>query len=53
MKLEKAFKLAVWTSVFLFVVLVLLIPLPLFFSSYIYSKPGFTAWIALAFTWGP
>ncbi|KAL8279184.1 hypothetical protein RQP46_008440 [Phenoliferia psychrophenolica] len=51
LKLEGAFKLAVRTSVGLAIVLLLLIPLPLFFSSYIYSEKGFTAWIALAFAW--
>ncbi|KAK4702934.1 urea-proton symporter, partial [Phenoliferia sp. Uapishka_3] len=51
LELEKAFKLAVWTSVGLFVVLILLIPLPLFFTSYIFPSAGFTAWIAIAFIW--
>lgn len=27
------------------------IPLPLFFSSYIYPKGGFTAWIIVTFVW--
>jgi hypothetical protein len=28
-----------------------LVPLPLFFTNYIYSKPFFTFWIAVSFTW--
>ncbi|KAL8287292.1 hypothetical protein RQP46_003744 [Phenoliferia psychrophenolica] len=50
-ELEKAFKLAVWVSVGLVVILLLVIPLPLFFTHYIYSREGFTAWIAVAFVW--
>ena len=50
-KLQAAFKLAVWVSVGLFVVLILCIPLPLFFSSYEFSKVGFTFWVAVTFIW--
>lgn len=50
-KLRAAFRLAVITSVALFVVLILLIPLPLFFSSHIYPKAGFYVWIAVTFIW--
>ncbi|KAM0791370.1 hypothetical protein ACM66B_005835 [Microbotryomycetes sp. NB124-2] len=49
--LEKAFKLAVRASVALFVVLILCIPLPLFFSSHQFSKVDFTVWVCVTFIW--
>lgn len=50
-KLRAAFRLAVYSSLFLFVVLILMIPLPLFFSSHVYPKAGFYVWIAVSFIW--
>ncbi|KAM0752686.1 Na+/solute symporter [Meredithblackwellia eburnea MCA 4105] len=49
--LERAYKIAVWVSVGLFVLLILVIPLPLFFSSYIFPEKGFTAWVAICIAW--
>ncbi|SCV72120.1 BQ2448_4814 [Microbotryum intermedium] len=50
-KLRQAFKLAVYVSVFLFFLLIIAIPLPLFFSSYVFPQVGFTVWIAITFIW--
>lgn len=49
--LKKAFKFASYSSVGLFVVLMLAIPLPLFFSQHIYTPAGFTGWVAVGITW--
>ena len=49
--LDRAFKTAVYTSIGLFVILILVIPLPLFFSNYIFPTKGFTAWIAIGIAW--
>ncbi|KAH6904254.1 urea transporter [Coprinopsis sp. MPI-PUGE-AT-0042] len=49
--LAKAFKFASYSSVALFVVLVLAIPLPLFFSQHIYTPGGFTGWVAVGIAW--
>lgn len=70
-KLRAAFRLAVYISLILVVVLILLvsfrtspkhqraeltassvqIPLPLFFTSHIYSRVGFYVWVSVAFIW--
>lgn len=49
--LKKAFKFAVWSSVALFVILIILIPLPLFGSSVVYGVSGFTAWTVIGILW--
>jgi len=49
--LKKAFKFAVWASVALFVVMIILIPLPLFFSQVVYDVAGFTAWTSIGIVW--
>ncbi|KAF8965372.1 urea transporter [Flammula alnicola] len=49
--LNKAFKFATYSSVGLFVVLILIIPLPLFFSSHIYSVGGLSGWVAVGIAW--
>ena len=38
-------------SIALFIVLIMLIPLPLFFSSHIYPKAGFYVWICMTMIW--
>ncbi|KAK4053931.1 hypothetical protein OIO90_003768 [Microbotryomycetes sp. JL221] len=50
-KLKAAFKLAASVSVGLAVVLILCIPLPLFFSSHIFSKADFYVWVVVTFIW--
>ncbi|PPQ69730.1 hypothetical protein CVT24_001316 [Panaeolus cyanescens] len=49
--LNKAFRFAAWSSIGLFVVLILIIPLPLFFSQHIYTVSGLTGWVAVGITW--
>ena len=49
--LKKAFKFSVWSSVALFVILIILVPLPLFFSKVVYGVKGFTAWTAIGMIW--
>ncbi|RHZ45366.1 hypothetical protein Glove_680g54 [Diversispora epigaea] len=50
-RLKKAFKFAVWSSVVLTVILVILWPLPLYFSKYVFSKPFFTFWVVISMIW--
>lgn len=49
--LDKAFRFAAYFSVSLAIILLVIIPLPLFFSSHIFTKSGFTGWVAIGFVW--
>ncbi|KAJ6555148.1 urea transporter [Mycena vulgaris] len=49
--LNKAFRFAAWSSLALLIVLIILIPLPLFFASTIYGKGGLTAWVVVGIIW--
>ncbi|WVR04579.1 hypothetical protein IAU60_001587 [Kwoniella sp. DSM 27419] len=49
--LQKSFKLATVSALTLVVILIFAIPLPLFFSSYVYPKGGFTVWVAISIIW--
>lgn len=49
--LNKAFRFATWSSIGLFVVLILIIPLPLFFTSHIYGVGDLTGWVAIGIAW--
>ena len=49
--LDKAFRFAATFSVSLALILLIVIPLPLFFSSHIFGPTSFTVWIAVAFIW--
>ncbi|EJD35922.1 Na+/solute symporter [Auricularia subglabra TFB-10046 SS5] len=49
--LELAFRFAVWSSVVLLLVLIILIPLPLFFARTVYGTAGFTAWVTIGIIW--
>ncbi|CAG7850309.1 Probable urea active transporter 1 [Serendipita indica DSM 11827] len=50
-ELNKAFKFAAWSSVALTVILIILIPLPLFFASTIYDVGSLTTWVVVAILW--
>ncbi|CAG8638451.1 9504_t:CDS:2 [Ambispora gerdemannii] len=50
-RLKKATRFAVWSSVILTIVLIIIWPLPMYFSSYVFSKPFFTFWVALSIIW--
>jgi len=49
--LQKAFRFAAWSSVVLTVVMIILIPLPLFFSSTVYGVAGLSAWVVIGMIW--
>ncbi|KAJ7653109.1 urea transporter [Mycena polygramma] len=49
--LNKAFRFAAWSSLALLLVLIILIPLPLFFASTIYGKSGLAAWVIIGIIW--
>jgi len=49
--LEKAFRFAAWSSVALTLVMIILIPLPLFFASTVYSVGGLSAWVVVGMIW--
>ncbi|KAF2447621.1 Na+/solute symporter [Karstenula rhodostoma CBS 690.94] len=49
--LRSAFKLACISSFLLTFVLDFLLPMPMFFSHYIFSKGFFTAWVVISFAW--
>jgi hypothetical protein len=50
-KLRAAFKLACVASCFLTLIMDFLIPMPMFFAEYIFSKGFFTAWVVISFIW--
>jgi Na+/proline symporter len=49
--LTRAFRFAAYVASFLTFALIIAIPLPQFFASYIYSKSGFTAWVVIVIMW--
>ncbi|KAK5150479.1 hypothetical protein LTR04_006803, partial [Oleoguttula sp. CCFEE 6159] len=50
-KLRGASKLACLASFVLTFLMDFLIPMPMFFSHYLFSKPFFTAWVVISFIW--
>jgi hypothetical protein len=50
-ELDKAFRFAAYFSITSAIILLVLIPLPLFFSSHVFTKGGFKGWIAVSFVW--
>lgn len=49
--LQKAFRFAAWSSVALTLVMIILIPIPLFFSSVVYGVAGLSAWVIVGMIW--
>ncbi|KAL4252377.1 sodium:solute symporter (SSF) family protein [Abortiporus biennis] len=49
--LNKAFKFAAWSSIILLVVMLLVIPLPLFFAHTIFGVRGLEAWVVIGMIW--
>ncbi|KAI6129366.1 urea transporter [Pisolithus croceorrhizus] len=49
--LKKAFKFAAWSSVALTLIFMILIPLPLFGASTVYSVAGFSVWVIVGIVW--
>ncbi|KAG0370430.1 hypothetical protein BGZ54_006323 [Gamsiella multidivaricata] len=50
-KLRKASTFARWSSSTMAVVLILLWPLPMFFSKYVFSRGFYTGWVVLSIMW--
>ncbi|KIK63988.1 hypothetical protein GYMLUDRAFT_161914 [Collybiopsis luxurians FD-317 M1] len=51
LKLKAAFRFAAWSSLGLLLVLIILIPLPLFFAQTIYGVAGYSAWVIIGIIW--
>jgi len=49
--LRKAFLFASASSIVLFIILIIVIPFPLFFAKTIYSVKGYTGWVAIGIAW--
>ncbi|KAH9849395.1 urea transporter [Lenzites betulinus] len=49
--LQKSFRLAAWASVILTLVMLIIIPLPLFFAQTVYGVGGLTAWVVIGMIW--
>ncbi|ETW75302.1 urea transporter [Heterobasidion irregulare TC 32-1] len=49
--LQKAFRFAAWSSIILLVVMLIVIPLPLFFAHTVYGVRGLTAWVVIGILW--
>jgi hypothetical protein len=49
--LRKAFRLAAYSALSLTFILIFAVPMPQFFSSYIYTEAGFTAWVCIVMIW--
>ncbi|KAJ4387432.1 hypothetical protein N0V93_008024 [Gnomoniopsis smithogilvyi] len=49
--LRKAYLLALVLSIILTVLMCFLVPMPMFFSHYIFSQQFFTAWVVISFIW--
>ncbi|WVO25148.1 uncharacterized protein IAS62_006537 [Cryptococcus decagattii] len=50
-ELQKAFRFAAIAALSLVVILIFVIPLPLFFTSHVYPVEGFTAWVCISLIW--
>ncbi|KEZ45051.1 putative urea active transporter 1 [Scedosporium apiospermum] len=49
--LRKALKISVSTTIFMTLALLVLWPLPMYGSKYVFSKPFFTGWVTVAIIW--
>ncbi|KAI0746714.1 urea transporter [Daedaleopsis nitida] len=49
--LNKSFRIAAWASVLLTLVMLIIIPLPLFFAQTVYGVGGLTAWVVIGMIW--
>ncbi|OSD07986.1 urea transporter [Trametes coccinea BRFM310] len=49
--LKKSFSIAAWASVILTLVMLIIIPLPLFFAQTVYGVGGLTAWVVIGMIW--
>jgi len=49
--LKGSFKRAGWYSLALTIIVTIIVPLPMFFSHYVYSKPFYTFWVSVSIVW--
>ncbi|KAK7457086.1 hypothetical protein VKT23_010387 [Stygiomarasmius scandens] len=49
--LKKAFNFAAWSSLTLLLVMIIIIPLPLFFAQTVYGVRGLEAWVVIGIIW--
>ncbi|KAJ3879295.1 Na+/solute symporter [Lentinula edodes] len=49
--LKEGFKRAAWYSLALTLIVTIVVPLPMFFSHYVYSKPFYTFWVSVSIIW--
>ncbi|KAJ3000704.1 hypothetical protein NUW54_g6748 [Trametes sanguinea] len=49
--LKKSFSIAAWASIILTLVMLIIIPLPLFFAQTVYGVGGLTAWVVIGMIW--
>jgi hypothetical protein len=50
-KLTKAFNFAIISSVALTIILIIIWPLPMYGTRYVFSRPFFTFWVAISMIW--
>ncbi|KAG6854515.1 hypothetical protein C0991_005427 [Blastosporella zonata] len=50
-ELNKAFKFAAWSSLALLIIMIFIIPLPLFFAQTIFGVRGLEAWVIIGIIW--
>ena len=50
-RLAKAYKFAVLSSVALTLIMIIIWPLPMYFTKYVFSRGFFTFWVALSMIW--
>jgi len=50
-KLNKAFRFAAYSSLAMLVIMIILIPLPLFFAQTIYTEKGLATWVIIGIIW--
>ncbi|TDL20265.1 urea transporter [Rickenella mellea] len=49
--LRKAFRFAAWSSVALLLIMIIIVPLPLFFAQTVYGVRGLSAWVVIGIIW--
>jgi len=49
--LSRAFKISVSTTIFMTLAMLVLWPMPMYASGYIFSKPFFTGWVSIGIIW--
>lgn len=50
-RLTKAFNFAIISSVALTIILIIIWPLPMYGTRYVFSRPFFTFWVAISMIW--